>query len=197
MSSPTERDRAVSLARANHRAALEAARKVSHAFLRSQALAWVARFAPDSSVKGLIDEAVAAAQESDDPYERIAALAWSLRAALERGHSREARPILARALNGSGAIGNPTRRVDALFLVAQAAWPESALRGDATAAVVNAARSPGKKASSVLRDLALLVAATGGDASGVVATITDPKCRRQAERHIAERLPFTARPFFW
>jgi hypothetical protein len=193
-----ERDRAASLAKENHPAALEAARRIPEAWFRSQALAWVARFAPDSLVRNLIAEAVAAARASTDAYEKVAALAWSLRALLERGHLKDVGPLFASALKDASAIDNAVRRVDALFLVAQAVWPEAAWRSEAASAVVGAARStPSRKASVTLRDLALLVASTGGDSSTVVAAIADPKSRRQAERRIEEKVPFAARPFFW
>lgn len=197
MSSTTERDQAARLAKENHPAALAAARRIPEAWFRSQALACVARFAPDSAVRNLATEAVAAAKTATDAYEKVAALAWTLRALLERGHPKDAKQIFGTALRDAGAIDNPSR-VDALFLVAQAVWPEPAYRGEAATAVVSAARStPSKKASATLRDLALMVASTGGDPSPVVAAISNPKSRRQAERRIGEKVQFAARPFFW
>ena len=198
MSSTTERDQAARLAKENHPAALAAARRISESWFRSQALACVARFAPDASVRKLVTEAVAAAQASTDAYEKVAALAWSLRALLERGHSKDAKPIFTSALKDAGAIDNLVSRVDALFVVAQAVWPDPAFRSEAAAAVVGAARStPSRKATVTLRDLALMVASTGGDPSAVVAAISDPKSRRQAERRIEEKVHFAARLFFW
>lgn len=114
MSSTTERDRAVNLAKTNHRAALEAARRIPVPWFRSQALSCVARFSTDASVRDLVVEAVAAARESTDAYEAIAALAWSLRALLERGYPKDARPVFASALKDAAAIDNPVSRVDAL-----------------------------------------------------------------------------------
>lgn len=198
MSSTTERDRVVRLAKENHTAALAAARRIPETWFRSQALACVARFAPDASVGNLVTEAVAAAQASTDVYEKVAALAWSLRALLEREHTKTAKQVFARALRDANAIDNPVSRADALFLVAQAVWPEPTFRSEAATAVVGAARrTPSRKVSVTLRDLALMVASTGGDSSHIVAAISDPKSRRQAERRIEEKVQFAARPFFW
>ncbi|HEY3445684.1 MAG TPA: hypothetical protein VGK67_04930 [Myxococcales bacterium] len=192
------RDSAMALAKATkHAAALEIARKVAEPWFRCQALAGVARYAPDASVVALAKEAVRAVERSDDPYEFVGAMAWVLRALLERGRGDEARRQLAAAIGLAPKIANSTSRADALFLVVQAVWPEPELRARAARSLVaGAGIGQSKKAGAVLRQVALMLATAGDDASYVVAAIADEKYRRTAERRLLEREVAEPRPFF-
>ena len=80
MSASQERDRAVQAARADFPTALQRARGVSEAWYRAQALAWVARFAPEADVERVASEAFKAASAAKDAYQQVASSAWRVRA---------------------------------------------------------------------------------------------------------------------
>ncbi len=193
-------DLASNLSKTNHRKALEAAAAISDPYSRCQALAWVARYAPDDETAvRLAKESTRAAESASEPYQSAAAAAWPVRALLERGRQREAEAILRQAVARSKRIANPASRADALFLLVQAgwhskgkSWPEalSALLAAATTA-------PHQKPSALLRDLALMLAGGGRDHAAALAAISDDKYRRQAERRLQERRLLSPRPFFW
>jgi hypothetical protein len=84
----------------------------------------VARFTlGDPASAKVAIEAARAAEGATDPYEAVAAVAWAIRALLERSREADAEPILRQAIARARQIPNPTSRVDALFLLVQAGWP--------------------------------------------------------------------------
>src|SRR5215212_6204670 len=122
MSATSQRDRAIQAAKTDYRSALKRARAVSDPVYRSQALAWVARFAPDGDVVVVAQEAVKAAYEGKDAYQHVAASAWAVRALAERGETRQAERLGGELLPLSDGISHPVSRLNALFLLWQAAW---------------------------------------------------------------------------
>lgn len=123
MSATTERDIAMRIAKTNFKKALSLARKVSESWFRCQALAGVARFAPDEQVVSTVGEAIAAALTATDSYKRVAATAWPLRALIERNQEQKAIQFLPDLLARSAQIENPVSRSDALFLLWEAVFP--------------------------------------------------------------------------
>jgi hypothetical protein len=195
-----ERDEAMQLAKVDSQAALDAARRISEPWFRCQALAGVARYAPNDSVAlRVAEEASRGAEEALSAYEPVAAVAWPVRALVERGYAHEAESMMRRALVRSEQIANHVSRVDALFLLVQAGW---AARGDAwisaVAHLVAATRTASSwKVPGVLRDLVLMLAGSGRDFGPTLANMPEGKHRRQAENRLAAKEFMKPRDFFW
>lgn len=123
MSATTTRDLTMRRATTDTSAAHALARSISDPWYRCQALAWVARFAPEAQFKAIVQESLAAGKAADDPYQVVGTTAWSLAALVERGHNNEVRCLLPSLLTHAAAIVNPVSRLDALFLLWQAVFP--------------------------------------------------------------------------
>jgi hypothetical protein len=108
MAQPFARDRVVRLAKVDTEAALDAARRISEPWYKCQALAGVARYAAnDSLAVRVAEEASRTVEDEANPYHAVAAVAWPVRALLERAHIREAEAMMRRA--GSGRNKLPTQ----------------------------------------------------------------------------------------
>lgn len=195
-----ERDRICNMAKANPGAALEAARLLSAPLMRCQALAWVARYTDtDRDAVKIAKEAEETARAAPDAWDGAAGAAWVVRALVERDRTADADAALGRGIALAQTVSNPARRVDALFLLVQAGWPLRS-RGweSAVSALAGAARAAASaKASSVLRDLALMLSAGGRDYARVLAAMPEDKYKRQVERRLESRAYLSPRPFFW
>ena len=122
--SPTQgRDHATRLAAINFSAALAAAREVSDPWYACQALAWVARYAPETELPRIAEEALEEAARASDPYQRVGASAWPVRALIEREQSARVHSLLPAILAQVGQIDNFGSRSQALFLLFQAVFP--------------------------------------------------------------------------
>ncbi|HEX3250551.1 MAG TPA: hypothetical protein VHS05_14065, partial [Pyrinomonadaceae bacterium] len=60
--------------------ALATARSIKDAWYASQALAWVARYAPDAEFPKIIKESLLVVRAETDPYRIVASGAWPIRA---------------------------------------------------------------------------------------------------------------------
>ena len=195
MSATTERDIASRLAITDFEKALLLARNVSQPWFRCQALAQVARFAPDARVAKTAEEAVAAALMATDVYQQVAVTAWPLRALLERNYNEKARESLPPILKLSAQIQNPVSRSDALFLLWQAFF---AFDGNKSVLGTLVKSCDGHwKADYILRQVVLILAAENWDeAQRLVASMREGKYKRQAARRLAAGEIQTARSFF-
>jgi hypothetical protein len=188
------------LARHDWAAALREARARPDAWGRAQGLGWAARFAPDAEVAALAGEALAACAEAADAYVRVGASAWPLRALAERGHPERAAEALGEVLPRAEAIENPVSRVDALFLVWQAAYP---LGGEARRAVLapllrTAVAANAWKPQRVLQSIVyMLPEEERALADQVVAAMPPGQYQRAAARRLAAGERQQPRPFFW
>jgi hypothetical protein len=201
MSTSAVRNNIIALARHNPKAALARTKNLTDPWYRSQALAWVAWLTPDDvAFRPIIAEGIRVAQGADDPYQRVGAIAWPLRALIERRMEKQAITVVKVALNSVSQIENPVSRADALFLLFQAAHP---LGGQATkqlaaALVSGCSATEGWKGQHILRDTALMLASTDiAVANKLVASMREGRERRQAERLIAEGQFMQPRGFFW
>jgi hypothetical protein len=121
---PTEaRDWAIRTLATDPDAALIRARGIADPWYASQALAWLARFAPEDDFDALVDEAFRAARRGDSPFGAVAASAWPLRACVERTRVERVETILPELLRLAPEIEPPASRSEALFLVFQAVYP--------------------------------------------------------------------------
>jgi hypothetical protein len=195
-----ERDRVAILAKSNHASALQAARLIASPFMRSQSLAWVARFAPTAGeVLDVAREVEKALESAQDDWEAIAGVAWAVRALAERGREGDGDAMLLRAVRASNRVENPVRRIDALFLLIQAGWT-AAGRGWHAAVetlVESAGTAKSGKAEAVQRDLVLMLAGAGRDYTTALAGLAEGKAKRQVLRRLSAKEFMVPRPFFW
>ena len=94
--------------------ALALAHAIPDGWYRAQALSFVAEHADQSSVAGILDEAVAAAYDCADAYGTVAVMSWPLRAAWCSGHRAYARRELERVLELAPEVEPRASRVFAL-----------------------------------------------------------------------------------
>lgn len=113
-------------AQSDNEHALKLARKIDDPWYRTQALAWVARYAPNGKIEKLGREALDSASEQVDPYKVVAASAWPVRALIERDLGEVAEEAIVRLLDLSERIDHPVSRLEALFLL----WEAVYLLGD-------------------------------------------------------------------
>jgi hypothetical protein len=104
-------------------AALAAARDIEDPWYACQALATVARFAPEDRVEAIASEALAAAREAKDPYRLVGSGAWPVRALVERQRLSALDPTVTELLRHSLRIESPASRSEALFLLFEAVFP--------------------------------------------------------------------------
>ena len=196
MSATTERDVAWRIAPTDFEKALPLARNVSQSWFRCQALAQVARYAPEKYVVKIAEEAVAAALTATDVYQQVAATAWPLRALLERDGTEKAGELLPAILKLSAQIQNPVSRSDALFLLWQAffAFPE---HKSVLGTLVKSCNGHWK-ADYILRQVVLILATENlSEAQDLAASMREGKYKRQAQKRLAAGENQTARSFFF
>jgi hypothetical protein len=200
MSATDEREKAIKKAKTDFSEALALARKVSDSWYRAQALAWVARYAPDSEVMRVAEEAIKEAFHADDSYLRVGACAWAIRALAERDHNKEAAKVIPRLLKEAENISNPVSRLDALFLLWQGAWNLKAdKKDDILRPLVSACQAAKSwKAGRTLRDvIAILLSENKDEAQKLIQSMPDSSYKRQAEKVLVAGAPESSRPFFW
>lgn len=200
MSATRERERAIQASKTDFPTALQRARAVSEAWFRAQALAWVARFAPEADVERVANEALKAAGGGHDTYQQVAASAWAVRALAERGQTRKAAEATAKLVSLSDEISNPVSRHHALSLLLQAAWPlDRKVRRavlDKLVAACQAALS--WQSGCTWRDVVLMLAPEdAGEARRILEQMPEGRYKRQAERRLQAGETMTPRSFFW
>ena len=199
MSATAQREQAIQAATVDFQRAVRLAREVAEPWFRCQALASVARHAPDGEVAGLAMEAVKAARAGNDRYQQVAACAWPVRALAERNETRRATQIVAEVLPLAGEITHPVSRLEALFLFWQAAYPlAGTVRHTVLGALVAACLAASSwRAGRTMRDVALIMAAEDRRrAEQLVASMPACRYKRQAERALAAGETHSPRTFF-
>lgn len=117
------RDNAIDLARRDWNAALVIARGIRDPWYACQAMAFVARWAPDEQVVAIAHEALARCRLSDDAFQRVAAAAWPVSALVRRGCNDEVIRVIDGCLESALEIENIASRSEALFQLFQAVFP--------------------------------------------------------------------------
>jgi hypothetical protein len=200
VSATKERDHVREAAKRDYPAALQRARRIADPWYRSQALAGVARFAPDAEVLNVADEAIRAAATGKDPYQQVAAAAWAVRALAERGRMRQASELTARLCRQSQEITPLVSRASALFLLWQAAWPlDPTVRRPVLDRLITACQeAPSWRAGRTFQDALLMLAAEDAAAAQrLLETMPEGRYERQAQRRLGEGQSLTPRTFFW
>lgn len=196
MSATSERDVAIRVAKTDSKKALSMARSISEPWFGCQALAGVARSAPDEFVQRIAEEAISAALTATDSYKRVAATAWPLHALIERNQLQQAIRSLPPLLALSAHIENPVSRTDALFLLWQAFFP---IQGHIALLDVLVESCVGHwKADYILRQVALILASEDtARARALVAGMPPGKYKRQAQKRLDQGQKELPRQFFW
>jgi hypothetical protein len=179
---------------------LAAARKVREPWFRCQELACVARYAPDGDVVRVAEEAVRAAMEGKDAYQRVAVCAWPLRALAERKRIAKANRLVGRILPIAEDIDHPVSRLDALLLLWQAAAGlPSGTRERLLQALISACSAANSwKAGRAMHDIALILAGEDpGRANRLVGSMRESAYKRRAQRRLDAGEKWEARRFFW
>lgn len=117
------RDESSGMAASDWQAAVAIARRIDEPWFACQALAAVARYAPDDRVCEFADDAIREAERDEDPYRTVGASAWPLRALLEREKGARLEQLLSRMLLLAPRIQASPSRSDALYLVLAAVFP--------------------------------------------------------------------------
>lgn len=117
------REEAIKLAYSDTPAAWACARQIDEPWYKCQALAWTARFAPESDFIQIVEEALAAATQGRDAYQRASVMAWPIRALIEGGEFERAESATQSALKLAEDIEHPGARAEALINLLQATLP--------------------------------------------------------------------------
>jgi hypothetical protein len=196
MSATLERDAAMQLAKTDFPAALRLARKVSQPWFCCQALAGVARYAPEESVIGIAEEAFAAALEAPDAYNQTAVMAWPLRALIERGYERRASEELPKIMKVASQIEIPVSRSEALMSLWQAFFPLHDHKTILAAFLKSCVDH--RRADYMLRQVIMILASENVEAAHRVAdSMREGQYKRQAKRLLAEGRTEKARGFYY
>lgn len=198
---PTKaRDRATALAASDTGAALEAARYVGDPWFGCQALAWVARFAPDDQLDAIIDEAFEVGGQAADVYQIIGSAAWPLRALVERGRVDRLGTTLPGPLALASRVEQLASRSEGLFLVYQAVFPAGRPWWLPVLNELAHASHPALhwRQARNLRDAVLMAARPDpGFARDFCPSVRNDRARRQIEAGLARSESQSPRPFFW
>lgn len=197
---PTQaRDRVTRLATSDTGAALAAAANIDDPMYACQALAAVARFAPDDQFPAVVERAFNAGRRAEDPYQVVASAAWPLRALVERSHADRLRSILPGLLSLAARIENPGSRCEALLLVYQAVFPAGrkwwlCVLRDLVGCAGAAAHW---RAGRAIRDAVLMAANEDVEvARDFVRRVGNDRVRAQIERGLDRAQVMSPREFF-
>lgn len=180
--------------------ALATARAIRDPWFACQALAWVARYAPEPQFIKIIRESLRVCSTELDPYRVVAPAAWPIRAIVERNHSQLLPAVIPDLLRRANDIENLGSRSEAIFLLFQAVFPAG--RGSWFPVLQSL-----REASTPLinwrqrRNLCDAVLITWNVDEQLALEITngldDLKLKKKIEKLLARSKPYEPRPFFW
>lgn len=195
-----QRDRAIRLAPTDHGQALTIARLIPDPWFACQALAWVARFAPDDQVRPIVRESLRTAIKAKDPFRIVVASAWPIRAIIERGQMKLLRPALAELLERVPSIEPAASKSEALFILFQAVFPAGS---DMWRPIFDALISGSLPVEHwrQRRNLADAIEIVWNDdkrlASQIISGLDDVKLKQRVVKAIERGRLRSPRPFFW
>ena len=200
MSSVVGRERALKLVHTDPGQALTTARAIPDAWSRAQALAWVARFAPQDIARPALRDARAAAKEGKDEYQRAAALAWPIRAALETRQKTQYEVMFAEATRQLPDIENMGSRAEAADWVFHAAAPGGAALWQPLLDALPTLCPPDDhwRCARLFRGIATVLAAVTPDAAArFIDAMPHGKARDRCLRDRAKGASAEPRRYFW
>jgi hypothetical protein len=186
-------------AQLDFRTALATARQQHPPALRCQALAWVARYAPDQNQVAATSRAAAvAASEEVDEYRRTFPLAWPIRALLERSHSTVASEIMTTALQQLATVLPLVSRSEAAFVLLQSGvFGTYDLWMKPFEALLEIEDNHWRHRRNV-RDAFLIAASAQRDGKKLpFDLVKDDKLRLEISSRLENHDEQRARPFFW
>jgi hypothetical protein len=180
--------------------ALATARAIQDPWFACQALAWVARYAPDQQFLKIIKESLRVCSAEIDPYRVVAPTAWPIRAIVERNHRELLPSILPDLLRRAKDIENMGSRSEAIFMLFQAVFPAGrgswfpvlqSLREASTPLINWRQRRNLCDAVLIVRneDEQLALEMTNG--------LDDLKLKKKIEKLLLRSTVHKPRPFFW
>jgi hypothetical protein len=199
MSNTTDRDLACRTAPRDTDRALHFARRIPDPWFRTQALACVARWAPDKQVEPLVREALRTALECDQAFGTAMVTAWPLRALIERERLAAARRALVRVLGIIPTVEPLGSRAEALDTLWHAIFPGGVqFRRLLLGAIDSCAPDAHWRAKRLYVDIVSTLAKEDGAAAELVlAQMPQGAAKRKAAKVFGEGKSISPRPFFW
>jgi hypothetical protein len=166
-------------------AALRLAKTIADPWYRCQALTTVAEALPKERAKGVIQLALKAAHEQDQPNRIVTVASWPIGAAVRQGVAVEAE--VERLLQIIASEPHSLRRADALAFLFGAVFPDPKLRQRLLAALLAALSvSHGWRTERLLSFTALRMAALGmEEAREIWARMPEGRQKRRTARELA------------
>jgi hypothetical protein len=200
MTATQQRDTAGRLAPTDPTRALATARAIQDPWFACQALAWVARYAPDQQFIKIIKESLRVCSTEIDPYRVVAPAAWPIRAIVERNRSEMLPSVIPELLLRAKDIEILASRSEALFLLFQAVFPAGRENWLAVLQSLREASTPliSWRQRRNLCDAILIV--WGEDkplALEILSALDDLKLKKKIEKLQVTSQLHVPRPFFW
>jgi hypothetical protein len=200
MSATQQRDLAGRLAPSEPARALSTARAINDPWFACQALAWVARFAPEPEFSKIIQESLRVGRAEVDPYRVVAPAAWPIRAIVERNRLEMLPSVIAELLLRAEEIEILASRSEALFLLFQAVFPAGRKNWLPVLESLRRASTPliSWRQKRNLSDAIMIV--RGEDeqlALEIVNALDDLKLKKKIEKTLTISEPRLPRQFFW
>lgn len=164
-----------------------------------QDLGWALRYAPDPAVEGISEFIERHAGECRDDYQRAAVRAWQVRALSERGLESQARLVVTGALSVAALATPNSSRVEALFLLFQAAFflgPETTQQIVTALLDCREPRPHWRVTRNFVQAIVMLSRSCPASFERFRSEISDEKQRQRIDRE-AGQTSCQPRPFFW
>jgi hypothetical protein len=194
------RDLSCKLAQSDSVRALSTARAIKDPWFACQALACVARYAPDSQFSMIIQESLRVVRGEADAYRVVAAAAWPIRAIVERNRLEMLPSIIPELLLRADDIKLFASRSEALFLIFQAVFPAGRKQWLPVLESLRRASTPlinWRQRRNLLDTVMIVRAEDEALALEIMNSVDDLKLKRKMERTWATSDPGLPRPFFW
>jgi hypothetical protein len=199
MTATQQRERAIRLAESDPAQALKTARSIGDPWFACQALAWVARFAPNDQFSRIVGESLRTARDGTDSYRVTAASAWPVRAIVER-QPQLLSSVLPDLLGIAQTIEPAASRSEALFLLFQAVFPAGRNVWLPVFQSLISASVPIThwRQRRNLHDAMLMVWNEDKQtATDLLSGVDDPKLAKQFAKSVTAEKRGSPRPFFW
>jgi hypothetical protein len=148
----------------------------------------------------IAEEALNTAVQQEDAYKIVSASAWPVRAVIERNQTGELPLLLKELVKRAGAIDHPVSRLDALFLMWQAAFPFIHSETDEIfEEFIQACGSANSWKAGARVEEAILMLASRDPSRAVefAQRMRESKYKRRMLKKLSESAHLQPRSFFW
>jgi len=200
ISATQQRELAGRLALSDPARALATAKAIQDPWFACQALAWVARYAPDQQFIKIIKESLRVCRNEIDPYRVVAPAAWPIRAIVERNHSELLPSVIPDLLLRANDIENLGSRSEAIFLLFQAVFPAGRENWYPVLQALREASTPliNWRQRRNLCDAVMIVLGEDEQLAGkIIDGMADTKLKTKLQKISTAKKAHTPRPFFW